>query len=717
MRYLNVPIVEKISGKDPVEKMQQETIYNINELSYLDKMMKCRDSKKTVYEDGKTSSINYMEIICAFDIETTNMYIKDKKTGAPLTDPRPYAFMYHWQFCFDDQVVFGRTWEEFTTLLSTLEKRLNLSLKNRIVIWVHNLSFEWQFMRCFLEYESGFFLEEKKPAKILTKSGIEFRCSYILSNMRLAKFCENEKDVIHYKLSSSDYDMEKIRTPITPLSEYEQGYCYNDVRGLVECIKSRLEDDTLASIPLTSTGYVRRDLRNAVRKNKKYRSFFLSAKLDEHLYDMCRTAFRGGDTHANSARADQININAWSWDIKSSYPAVIMEEEYPFSAFGSMPVSYYLNNDMSEYCLLMTVAFFNIRYDKKNPHYCGMPYIPLAKCSHYSARRIVDNGRVVFAEFLEMTITNIDFDIIRGEYKADDIRIGEIWASKKAPLCKELKNVTMDYYRAKTLLDGDPDKLYEYAKSKNRVNAIFGCFVMKIDQSIVKWDPRLLKYIDDTPPTAEALAKFYNSRNSFLQYQQGLFITAHARKRLRDMLWTVGRDTIYCDTDSIKGVGDHTKEFEEKNKYLKQLAINTGAFAPDRNGKEVYLGVWENETAPLEEGGKGLYQEFKTLGAKKYVYSQNGKIKSTIAGVSKKAGAKYFSKHGVDGLKRGAIITNSGHLTAFYNDDKIHEITVDHYIFTTASNVALVNNTYKVGVTEDYADILLKGLENILDIY
>ena len=717
MRYLNVPIVEKISGKDPVERLQQEIIYNINELSYLDKMMRCRDSTKNEYlGEGITRKVNYMEIICAFDIETTNIYQKDKD-GSPLKEPRPFAFMYHWQFCFDDQVVFGRTWEEFTTLLSTLEKRLNLSLNNRIVIWVHNLSFEWQFMRCFLEYESGFYLEERKPCKILTKGGIEFRCSYILSNMSLAKFCENEKGVIHYKLSSSDYDMEKIRTPLTVLSEYEQGYCYNDVRGLVECIKSRLEDDTLASLPLTSTGYVRRDLRIAVRKNKKYRSFFLNAKLDDHLYGMCRSAFRGGDTHANSARADQINTDVWSWDIKSSYPAVIMEEDYPFSAFAKMPVSYFQDNDMSDYCLIMEVAFFDIKYDKKGKNYCGMPYIPLAKCSHFSGNRIVDNGRVVKADFLCMTITNVDYDIICNEYDIGEKKIGEIWASKKAPLCNEIKNVTMDYYRAKTLLDGDPTKLYEYAKSKNRVNAIFGCFVMRIDQSVVSWDPKLLKYIDKTPPTAEALAKFYNSRNNFLQYQQGLFITAYARKRLRDMLWTCGRDVIYCDTDSIKGVGDHTADFEKKNRELKQLAIDKGAYAPDRNGNNVYLGVWECETLPKDQGGKGLYNEFKTLGAKKYVYSQDGKIKSTIAGVNKKAGAEYFAKHGVDGLKRGAIITESGHLTAFYNDDIIHQITVDHCTFTTASNVALVNNTYKIGVTEDYADILLKGLENILDIY
>lgn len=778
---LNVPTINGI---------EQEKIYDIQELSYLGKLLSCKDSKKR--------GVNYLEIPCAFDIETTNVthgdtegevfyerevyeYLKNikiqysenikrdisdfeqlrkkyfgklklsKNKGTPVdilyldlnqyrqdlfpesivnpsdqllhimevfdnnTPPkdafRPYAFMYHWQFCFDDEVVFGRTWEEFNKLLKSLEQNLNLSLNNRLVIWVHNLSFEWQFMRNFLEYEDGFFLEERKPVKIITKSGIEFRCSYILSNMGLSKFCQNEEGVTHYKLDGDNYDYDKFRLPITPLSEYEQGYCYNDVRGLCECIKSRLKHDTLASMPLTSTGYVRRELRNNVRQNRKNREYFVNSALDSHQYTLCREAFRGGDTHANAARADQINEKAWGEDIKSSFPGqMVIEDGFPFSAFARMDVPYFLNHDMSGYALLMTVAFFNIKYDTHGDYFCGMPYIALAKCNKFSARRVIDNGRVIFAEFLECTLTNIDLDIIRKEYVFDDIRIGEIWASKAAPLSLEIRNTVMDYFRAKTLLDGDPEHKYEYAKAKAKLNSIYGCMVMRIDQTMIRWDPVKKIYTDDTPDLAEALAKFYKSRNNFLQYQQGLFITAFARRQLREMLWKVGKDCIYCDTDSIKGVGDHLKDFEEMNKIRIALAEKCGAYAEDRNGNIYHLGVWENETE------EHLYDQFKTLGAKKYVYKQNDKIVSTIAGVSKKAGAEYFTLHGVEGFTRNATITESGHLTAYYNDDEIHRITLDHVTFTTSSNVALVNNTYKIGVTEEYADLLLKGIDNIVDM-
>lgn len=781
MKLLNVPTIEGI---------KQEKIFEINELSYLGKLLSCKDSKKR--------GVNYLEIPCAFDIETTNVtqplqeqeeiidkkvyeYLKkikiryndnikadipdfeqkrksyfgklklSKSSGTPVDilyldltylfpewfskdiespsdqllkimevfdyntpskqEFRPFAFMYHWQFCFEDEVVFGRTWEEFVLLLEALEKNLNLSLKNRLVVWVHSLSFEWQFMRNFLEFEDGFFLDDRVPAKILTKSGIEFRCSYILSNMALSKFCQNEIGVTHYKLDGEVYDYEAFRLPTTPLSEYEQGYCYNDVRGLCECIASRLRTDTLASIPLTSTGYVRRELRNNVRQNKKNRQYFTNSALDAHLYTLCREAFRGGDTHANAERADQINVDAWGEDIKSSYPAqMVIQSGYPFSAFAKMPVSYYLNNDMSGYALIMKVAFFNIRYDHKGQYYCGMPYIALAKCNKFSARKVIDNGRVIFAEALELTITNIDFDIIRKEYKYDDVKIGEIWASKTAKLSKEIRDTVMEYFRAKTLLDGDDSKKYEYSKAKSRLNSIYGCMVMKIDQSMIHWDPVKKIYTDDTPDLAEALAKFYKSRNNFLSYQQGLFITAFSRLQLRQMLWKVGKDAIYCDTDSIKGVGDHLHDFEIENEKRRKMAEDNGAYAEDKKGNPYFLGVWENETE------EHLYDEFKTLGAKKYVYSQGDKIVSTIAGVSKKAGAEYFKEHGVDGLKKDAVITESGHLTAYYNDDEIYQLTIDHTTFTTSSNVALVNNTYKIGVTEEYMDLLIKGIENIVDM-
>lgn len=705
MKYLNV---ETING------IVKESLYEIHELSYLDKLFKSKDSKKR--------GINYLGIPCAFDIETTNIYEKDSE-GKIKKDPRPYAFMYHWQFCFDDQVVFGRRWEEFQDLLRTLEERLNLSDKNRLVVWVHNLPFEWAFMRQFIDFSEGFFRAERDPLKVVTLGGIEFRCSYALSNMSLQKFCENEEDVTHYKLSGDTYDYDKIRTATTTLTDYEKGYCYNDVRGLCECIKSRMKHDSLAHMPMTSTGYVRRDLRSSVKANKKNRKHFRDCEITADLYTMFRDAFRGGNTHANLDSSDQLLHDIWGYDITSSYPYSIMLPHYPVTKWQKITLSTF-NRFIKEdnYALLIKCRLKDVRY--KNT--CGIPYIAFSKLSKWAGKKIIDNGRVLYIEYCEMTITDIDYKIIVRDYclTPDQISIDEVYASNYGFLPEEIRKVNMDYYRAKTLLKDDPESIYEYVKAKNRLNSIYGCMVMRIDQSLVSYDPYTEEYLEETPTLEEAIKKYYNSRNNFLQYFHGVWITANSRLHLQEMLWKVGSDVVYTDTDSIKGMGDHDRDFARENQRIIEKVTEYGGFADDKEGKRHYLGVWDCETR--DKNGEHRYIDFKTLGAKKYVYSQEVfnkkkqcyevKIKSTIAGVSKKVGSEFFTEHGIDSFEVGTRITDSGHLTAYYNDDKVHEITVKGCTMTTGANVALINNSYKIGVTEEYSDLLLKGLEKILDI-
>lgn len=682
--------VETING------IRKETVYEVRELSMLGKMLDCKESTK--------KNIKYLEIPCAFDIETTNVYQRDLD-GAILSEPRPFAFMYHWQFCLDDQVCFGRTWNDFIKLLEELRRRMDLDNKRRLVIWDHNLAFEFQFFRRFVEVIDGFYKDPREPLKVVIDGGIEFRDSYALSNMTLQKFCENEPGVIHYKLSGDEYDYSKIRTADTPMSDFELAYCYNDVRGLCECIAARMKQDTLAGMPMTSTGYVRRDARASMKKNPKNRKLFTANQLTPELYTFCREAFRGGDTHANINHADQVLTDVSSYDIQSSYPACMMMDLFPQSAFFPVTARTFFNRDLSSYAQLIHIRWKNIRYKGS----CGIPYIALAKCRGITSDRVIDNGRVLYAGYVDLLITDIDFNIIMNEYDFDDLAVNEVYASRYAPLAPEYKAVVMEYFRNKTKLKGDPSAAYEYMKSKNRLNSLYGMMCQRIDHDSTTYEDG--DYITTPVPLEESIAKYYKSYNSFLSYQHGVWVTAHARRRLREMLTVIGRDTVYCDTDSIKCLNDHRKDFERKNKEIRKAAKRAGAYAKDISGKVQYLGVWENETEDH------LYSEFKTLGAKKYVYIQNGKVNSTIAGVNKKVGREYFTRETINAFAIGARITDSGHLTAYYNDDAIHEITIDGCTMLTASNVALVNNSYTIGVTDEYLDLLEKALANADDLY
>lgn len=676
---------------DTVDGARKEKVFSIRELSLLRHNLECKESKKR--------GITYLEVPCAFDIETTNIYEKDD-AGNINTEKRPFAFMYHWQFCINDEVCFGRTWKEFQTLLNDLTYRMSLSNKRRLVIWCHNLNFEFQFFRRFVNVIDGFYKDDRVPLKVVIDGGIEFRDSYILSNMTLAKFCENEPNVTHYKLSGDDYDYLKIRTPETPMTDYELSYCYNDVRGLVECIASRMKEDTLGTMPMTSTGYVRRDARNAIRKNPNNRKIFQTCRLSSELYQDCRSAFRGGDTHANIKMADQILHDVDSYDIQSSYPACMMINKFPSSGFFKIKTETFYNRDLSDYALLLHVRLCDVKY----VGVCGIPYIPLAKCSAITSDRIIDNGRVLYAGIIEMVITDIDLDIILKEYEMSDFYINNVYASRYAPLSAEYKSVIMQYFTGKTSLKSVTGYEYEYMKSKNKLNALYGMMCQRIDHDQTTYDGH--DFVTTVADLDEQIEKYYKSHNSFLSYQHGVWVTAHARKRLRDMLWIVGRDVVYCDTDSVKCINDHHEDFEAKNQELIKEAESAGAYATDKHGNIQYMGTWEHETA------KEKYTEFKTLGSKKYVYRQGDHVVSTVAGVNKKTGSRFFKEWGLESFKHGTIIKDSGHLTAFYNDDDIHTITIDGVEIETASNVALVDNTYTLGVTDEYIDLLEKALDN-----
>lgn len=173
------------------------------------------------------------------------------------------------------------------------------------------------------------------------------------------------------------------------------------------------------------------------------------------------------------------------------------------------------------------------------------------------------------------------------------------------------------------------------------------------------------------------------------------------------MLQAIGPDVIYCDTDSVKFIGSHKGDFKLVNTELQAMAEKAGAYADNRDGKRYYLGTWDPEHEMTR---------FKTLGSKKYLYEieDDGirEIVSTIAGVKKARGKEFFQKAGFDAFKVGTIIENSGHLVAYRNDDPVHTITVKGCEMKTASNLALVDDTYTLGVTSSYLELLRALMED-----
>lgn len=106
------------------------------------------------------------------------------------------------------------------------------------------------------------------------------------------------------------------------------------------------------------------------------------------------------------------------------------------------------------------------------------------------------------------------------------------------------------------------------------------------------------------------------------------------------------------------------------------------------------------------------YEEFITLGAKKYAFIQRNKegeleLGITVSGLSKKKGAEELEKKGgLRRFQRNEVFYNSGRTIAQYNSAKVHDITVDGCTFSTASNLAIVDTTYTLGISDTMLDII-----------
>ena len=639
----------------------------------------------------------YIEHLMTFDIETSTI---------EKTDGSFEGYMYHWQVCIDGFVCFGRTWKEFLTFLRKMNRALNnYNEQHKLICYIHNFSYEFQFLYSWIKLTNVFAIDKRKPLKAISKDfNIEFRCSYLLSNMNLKKFIENTPNA-HYFKGSGELDYKKVFTPKSILTMSELGYCYNDVMGLYEAIIYLLREDTLTTIPLTSTGYVRRECRNNMRKNKKNRKQFLDLKLDDKLYQLCKDSFRGGNTASNRYKTNFINYDVSSYDMSSAYPYAMISGLYPITPFQEETITSLdmLDDYNNRYCTLAYYSFENVKLKKGIP----FPYIPYSKCIEFIApsydtqfKEYCYNGRVLEADFIKIAMTNYDYQIFINQYNYDEenVRVEDFYYSHKGFLPKELINTVLEFFTLKSQLKGIDGKEYEYMKSKNKLNSLYGMIVTDIIRQENLFNNQWEKGENST------LEEYYSKRNNFLTYQWGLFVTAICRTNLQKAIDKIGLDCVYIDTDSLKYCGSHDEVFEHINQDMIDWCIQNDIINYVEVGNHKYfLGLFDKE--------KG-YDEFVTLGAKKYAFNQNGKIGITVAGLNKKSGAKELEqKGGLSNFKIGAEFFDSGRKTVYYNDDKKHFLIVQGCKIENASNIALVDTTYTLGMTDVMLSIL-NGLES-----
>lgn len=638
---------------------------------------------------GRKDKKKYYDVVTAFDIETTR--IKNIEQ----------SFMYIWQFQILDYTVYGRYWNEFIEFFENLKAKLNED-KRYIVVYVHNLSYEFQFLRGIYDFktEEVFALESRKIAKCYMWNKFEFRCSYIHSNMSLSEFTK-KMNVENKKLDGTKFDYSKIRYPWTKLSKYELEYCTNDVLGLKQAIENEMKNDgdNLITIPLTATGYLRRDVKQIIRQKVSWR-LMKEIQPDLEVYTLLNQAFRGGDTHANRFYSGQILENVKSFDRSSSYPDVMINCKFPMTKFEK-----YINpsdclRDIGKKALLMDITLTDVDMKK---WWCGYPYIAKAKCL-YVENAIIDNGRILRADTVRLVITDVDWEIIYTDYSFENITINNAYHALYRELPKPFTGLIKYLYEQKTELKNVEGMEHDYFRSKQKINSAYGLSAQDPLKDSIKFVDG--EFVKESKKNDDELIKA--QRMAYRSYAWGVWVTAWARYRLHQAMWIVGEDFIYSDTDSVKYIGNHDEGFAKLNKLLEKDSRSTQAYAVDPKGVTHYMGVYEND---------GVYKKFITLGAKKYAYVDDTGLHVTISGVNKKKGGEELGN--IENFKTGFTFVKAGGTEIVYNDENYGVYTVDKiHKLNITSNAVIRESTYTLGITDEY-DKLLKNpnifMYNIID--
>lgn len=604
----------------------------------------------TYVENAPTITNNkkqvYYNIPCSFDIESTSFYMNGQK----------HAIMYEWTLGLNGAVMIGRTWDEFTEVYRVITETLRTYTDRRLVIYVHNLGFEFQFIRKRLQWENVFSIEQRKPIYAVTTEGIEFRCSYLLSGYSLAML---GKQLRKYpvKKAVGDLDYSLLRHSKTPLTRKEIGYCVNDVRVVMNYIKERIESDgDITRIPYTKTGYVRTYCRNSCmyegRSHKKngwkfveYSRLMSGLRLDVDEYEQLKRAFQGGFTHANAFYSGKTLTDVASFDFTSSYPAVMLSEKFPMSSAQRVEITSeeVFRKNLSCYCCLFDLEIHGLEATTLYEH-------PLSVSRCYNVRGWVeDNGRLVSAESLTTTVTEQDFFILENFYRWDYIQIGNFKRYKRGYLPTDFVKAILKLYSDKTTLKGVEGKEEEYLRSKEMINSCFGMTVTDICRDEIIYSEG--EWSEEEVNIEEALRKYNTSKKRFLFYPWGVWITAYARKNLFTGIHEFKDDYVYSDTDSLKvlNVDRHRDYIEQYNamvldklrRAMRYHGLPYDAISPKTiEGKEKPLGVWDYE---------GTYTRFKTLGAKRYMTEKPNRdgvleVSITVSGVNKHTAVPYLLK-------------------------------------------------------------------------
>lgn len=631
-----------------------------------------------------------------YDTESTTI-LNDDKTPA-------FAFVYHVQIMINNIYITARNINDITRFFKIVSEYLKtIHDTAKLIVWVANLSHEWAFFKKQLAQISDlkiFAKSKRQILKITVNENIEFRECIGLFGVSLSDIAEKHTKTQKLK---GDLDYSLYRHAETPLTFEEQQYCYNDVKILDELSHVAFEMYTKQSlkIPLTKTSALRNKCKSRIKNMKsvyQQNEMLLPEAITEYV-EMRRFLYNGGLSGCNTFYIGKLLHNVICCDLTSDYPAQMLHNMFP----AGQLIKLQNPSDIIHYSYNNYIIDITFSYVKSKSVHCSIAETKILNAIHIK-HAVKNNGKIMYAENVRLMLNEIDIQSLKMMYILGESKINRAWYfTKSAKIPKHLSDCICEDYQLKNeLKQAGKTETLEYMLSKQNVNSYYGMSATRLydcnytysndDVSMIsettdnaELDKLIKNGLTDTVKYRELKQKQYEKlkKNVWLNPYVAYWTTSYARFILCTFISKYPDLIIQYDTDSLyfcidENIVDKTRvemlkhDISEYNLKIKMK----NDFLFKHNEHFSTLGQWDIDK-PV--------RNFKTLGAKRYIYEKyDGKIKTVVAGLVKGTLEKQAKENNVDIFdffndKMSISDVNSKKLADVYNDDIIGVQRVTDY--------------------------------------
>ena len=570
--------------------------------------------------------------------------------------------MYIWTFTINDTTIIGYTWSDFLNLLSRLKELLGLGRVHKTVhhrngenedkasapyvmpIYIHNIKYEWAFMKSILLHNNvhAFFKDKKQrdPLYVIVDEAFLFIDSYKVYPMKLESVakCYTKTQKSH----DLDHTIPRTVEDAKKLTEKELTYCCNDTIILSELMQYTFDTyfKPYGRMPFSQNQIIKSIINTAYNisgDDEDVLKNINKISLSQSQYKFIRRdGFRGG--FCQSSERYVIGDIGYG-DLTSAYFTAIMHDYFPMGRYRTKSVK--LEDDDFKYytkkfCCQMLVKFYKleavgnkeIKYENKSYVTRYMPDGSDPKNEKdreimRASMKVNESGRIYRAACISVSLTEIDWEIYKKVYTWEKAEILRFEVAKRGRLPEYIRKTALELYKTKaTLKKAGRTHEAAYFTAKTLVSNVFGAIVQKLDKDIVEGEE------------AYWWAKTLDRK---LKSQWGVYVTAHVRKMLLSAILEMGVENwLYSDTDSIYYIVN-SKSIAVIEKHNSNMKLLNKAMCEEYGlDYELFddLGCFDNDGMSITR--------FKTLGSKAYLlyYTSkdypNGNVKLVLSGIPEK---------------------------------------------------------------------------------